>query len=180
LATYVIFAGMAQYFNIGKFVATFGVDGQLVLQHVLGKKTALSNLTVVMVEVKKDDLLPYFVSATKIKNDTEVYITLEDIDSKEKAKRLTPRPVWLKEEDFHKYVAKSSNLSMLGYMLYDKEQPLSEIMEVIEQPHQLLTKIMYKEKEMLIPVNEAFIIKIDNKNKKIILDLPDGLLDIYL
>jgi 16S rRNA processing protein RimM len=77
-------------------------------------------------------------------------------------------------------VDKSSNLSMLGYMLYDKEQALSEIREVIEQPHQVLAKIIYKEKEMLIPINEAFIVKMDAKHKKIILDLPEGLLDIYL
>jgi 16S rRNA processing protein RimM len=164
---------MEQYFNIGKLVATFGVNGQLVIEHVLGKKTALKGLEVLMVEIN-------FVVETKIKNDTEVYISLEDVDSKEKAKRLVPRPVWLKEADFHKFVAKSSNLSFLGYMVYDKEKPLSDIREVIEQPHQVLVKIIYQEKEMLIPINEAFILKIDAKNKKVILDLPEGLLDIYL
>jgi 16S rRNA processing protein RimM len=171
---------MEQYFNIGKLVATFGVNGQLVIEHVLGKKTALKGLEVLMVEIKRNDLIPYFVVETKIKNDTEVYISLEDVDSKEKAKRLVPRPVWLKEADFHKFVAKSSNLSFLGYMVYDKEKPLSDIREVIEQPHQVLVKIIYQEKEMLIPINEAFILKIDAKNKKVILDLPEGLLDIYL
>lgn len=170
---------MEQLFNIGRLVATFGVDGQLVLQHALGKKTALKGLEVMMVEIKRDDIIPYFVTEVKIKNDTEVYVTFEDIDTKEKAKKLVPRPVWLKESDFKKYVAKSSTISLLGYIILDNEVELSEIVEVIEQPHQILAKIMYQQKEMLIPINEAFIVKVDHKNKRVVLDLPEGLLDIF-
>jgi 16S rRNA processing protein RimM len=169
-----------QYFSIGKLVSTFGVNGQLVLQHSLGKKTSLKGIQVIMVEVKRNDLLPYFVTETKIKNDTEVYLTLEEVTSKEKAQKIVSRPVWLLEKDFNKYVAKNANLSLLGYMLYNNAEPLSHIEEVIDQPHQLLVKIIYLQKEMLIPVNEAFTVSIDNKNKTIVLNLPEGLIDIYL
>ncbi len=169
-----------EYFSIGKFVATFGVNGQLVLQHSLGKKTALKGLEMIMVEVKRNDLLPYFVTETKVKNETEVYISLEDVLTKEKAQKIVSRPVWLKHTDFYKYVDQKSNISLLSYMLYNNNEALSEIVEVIEQTHQVLVKIMYLGKEMLIPVNEAFIISIDNKKKIIVLDLPDGLIDIYL
>jgi 16S rRNA processing protein RimM len=171
---------MEQLFNIGKLVATFGVHGQLILQHALGKKTSLKGLEVMMIEIRKGEIVPFFVTEVKIKNDSEVYVSFEDIDSKEKAKKLVPRPVWFKESDFKKYVAKLATISLLGYMVFDKKIPLSEIVEVIEQPHQVLAKIIYKEKEMLIPVNEAFIVDIHHKNKTIELDLPEGLLDIYL
>jgi 16S rRNA processing protein RimM len=165
---------MEQYYTVGKLVGTFGVTGELVLQHVLGKKTSLKGLEVIMVETKKDNLLPFFVS------NTEVYIKLEDIDKKETAQKLVSKLVWLKEVDFKKYKAKDANISLLGYVIYDNEKALSEIIEVIEQPHQVLAKIIYESKEMLIPVHENFIIKIDDKNKKVILDLPEGLLDIYM
>ena len=56
---------------------------------------------------------------------------------------------------------------------------LSEIIEVIEQPHQVLCTIMYKGKEALIPVHEASLLKLDKKNRKVYLDLPEGLLEIY-
>jgi 16S rRNA processing protein RimM len=171
---------MEQLFNIGKLVATFGVQGQLILQHALGKKTSLKGIEVMMVEIRKGETVPFFVTEVKIKNDSEVYVRFEDIDSKEKAKKLVPRPVWFKEADFKKYVAKLATISLLGYMIFDKKVPLSEIVEVIEQPHQVLAKIIYQEKEMLIPVNEAFIVDIHHKNKTIELDLPEGLLDIYL
>lgn len=168
-----------QYFGVGKIVTTFGLQGQIVLQHSLGQKTDLIGLQVIMVELRKDDLIPYFILNAKAKNATETYLTIEDITTKEKAQRLVSRPVWFKETDFQKFVAKASSLSMLGYTIYDNEKELNVITEIIEQPHQVLAKIIYDNKEMLIPIHQAFIVKLDVANKKIILDLPEGLLDIF-
>jgi 16S rRNA processing protein RimM len=168
-----------EYFSVGKIVSTFGLQGQVTLQHSLGGKTNLTGLQVVMVEVRRNDLVPYFITATKAKNDTEVYLTIEDVTTKEKAQKIVSRPVWFKESDFKKYVAQSSSLSMLGYTIYDNEKELSVITEIIEQPHQVLAKIIYDEKEMLIPIHKAFIVEVDNKNKKVVLNLPEGLLDIF-
>ena len=52
--------------------------------------------------------------------------------------------------------------------------------EFVEQPHQLLCRIEIETKEVLIPLHEDTIIKIDQKKKQIIVDLPEGLLEIYL
>ncbi len=168
-----------EYFSVGKIVTTFGLQGQIVLQHSLGQKTDLAGLQVMLVEVRKDDLVPYFITNAKAKNENETYITIEDITTKEKAKRLVSRPVWFKETDFQKFVAIASSLSMLGFTIYDNEKELSVITEIIEQPHQVLAKIIYDNKEMLIPIHQAFIVEVDNKNKKVVLDLPEGLLDIF-
>ncbi len=35
---------MNNYFKIGRLAATFGLEGQLVLEHILGKKTSLKGL----------------------------------------------------------------------------------------------------------------------------------------
>jgi len=57
---------------------------------------------------------------------------------------------------------------------------LGKILEVIEQPHQLLFKLEINSKEALIPMNENTLKKIDHKKKEVIVELPEGLLDIYL
>jgi 16S rRNA processing protein RimM len=51
---------------------------------------------------------------------------------------------------------------------------------VIEQPHQLLCRIDWKGKEALIPIHEESLIKIDKKKKIVVVNLPDGLLDVFL
>jgi 16S rRNA processing protein RimM len=63
--------------------------------------------------------------------------------------------------------------------MIDGETDLGEIIEVIEQPHQILCTILYNGNEALIPVHEASLIKIDKKNRKVYVDIPEGLLDIY-
>ncbi len=170
---------MPQYFKIGKFAASYGLLGELVLQHSLGKKTTLKGLETIFVEQSKDNFLPYFIEKTSIKSDTETYVKLEGIDSKEIARKLTPKEAWLEEADFNKYAAKAAPIALLGFSMMEDERDLGEIIEVIEQPHQVLCTILYKGKEALIPVHEANLVKIDKKNKKVYVNLPDGLLEIY-
>ena len=68
---------------------------------------------------------------------------------------------------------------MLGFHLINEEEDLGEIIEVIEQPHQILCAILLDGKEALIPIHGESLDKIDQKNRKVYVTLPDGLLDIY-
>jgi 16S rRNA processing protein RimM len=170
---------MPQYFKIGKFAASYGLHGDLVLQHSLGKKTALKGLEAIYIEEKTGNFLPYFIQKTSIKSGSETYIKLEGIDNKEVARKLTPKEAWLEENDFKKFAAKAAPISLLGFSMIEGDTDLGEVIEVIEQPHQVLCAIIYKGKEALIPVHEESLIKVDKKNKKVYVELPDGLLDIY-
>jgi len=170
---------MTNYCSIGKLVATFGVHGEMILKHHLGKKTALKGLETVFIEAKKDELLPYFIESIKIKSGDELFIKLDGINNKETAQKLVQKQVWLVEEEFHKYAGKSAPISLLGFHMRQEDEDLGEILEVIEQPHQLLCRIEWKGKEALIPIHEETLVKIDKKKKIVIVNLPDGLLDVF-
>lgn len=171
---------MDQYFKIGKLVASHGLKGHLVLQHSLGKKTSLKGLEMIFIEEGKDNLMPYFISDVKIKNDEEVFVSLEAIETKEHARKLTPKDVWITSDDFNKYASDSSPIALLGFTLVNENEKLGEILEVIEQPHQLLCTILINNKEVLIPIHEESLDKVDKKKREVHVTLPDGLLDIYL
>jgi 16S rRNA processing protein RimM len=168
-----------EYFKIGKLAASHGLTGELILLHSLGKKTILKDLQAIFIEQPKGVFLPYFIEKTSLKSDTEVYIKLEGIDDKETARKLTPKNIWLQEEDFNKHKAAASPIAMLGYDLIDGENNLGAIIEVNEMPHQILCTILYKGNEALIPIHEANLIKMDDKNKKVYVEVPEGLLEIY-
>lgn len=170
---------MENYFKIGKLVATYGLKGEVVLKHSLGKKTSLKDLEAIFIEEKNDSFIPYFIQSSKIKNNAEVYVKFEGIDTKESAYTLTPKDAWLTEENFKKFAAASAPITMLGFMMVNENGELGEILEVIEQPHQLLCKILLNGNEVLIPLHKESLIKIDKKNRKVFVTLPDGLLDIY-
>lgn len=171
---------MKNYHSIGKLVATFGVKGEVVLRHHLGKKTSLKDLETIYIEEKKDELLPYFIQSTRIKNDEELFLKFEGIDTKEAAHRLMQKQLWLIQEDFDKYAAKSAPIALLGYHIINEGKDLGEVLEVIEQPHQVLCRIDLQGKEALIPIHEGSLLKLDKKKKQVHVELPDGLLDIYL
>lgn len=170
---------MPEYFKIGKLAASTGLKGELVLHHSLGKKTSLKGLAVIYLEDKKESFLPYFIETTRIRSDTEIVIKLEGVDIVEVARKLTPKEVWLAEEDFKKFAASASPISLLGYNIINEGNDLGKILEVIEMPHQVLCTISINGKEAFIPIHEESLEKVDKKNCRIYVALPEGLLDIY-
>lgn len=171
---------MAQYIKIGKLVAVFGLKGELILQHTLGKKTTLKGLDVVFLEDKKNSFLPWFIQEARAKSDTEVYLKLENVDTREAAMKLAQKQLWLPEDVFRQYAAKSSPVSLLGYTVMQEKDPLGPILELIEQPHQLLCRLDIRGHEVLIPLHEGTLQRIDHRKRQVLVTLPDGLLDIYL
>lgn len=168
------------YFKIGKFVASFGLKGELVLKHNLGKKTSLKGIKAVFIEEKKESFIPWFVETTRIKNEEETFFKIEGIETKEQANRLTQKEIWVTDEDFKKFSAKTSPINLLGFSIIENEKELGTISEVIEQPHQVLCRIEINNKEAYIPLHEETIIRIDRKKRQVVVGLPPGLLEIYL
>lgn len=170
---------MTEYFSVGKFVATFGVQGELVLKHNLGKKTSLKGLAALFIEEKKDSFIPWFIQSTRIKNTEEIYVRLEGVATKEDAAKRTQKQVWLPEADFKKFAAGSAPAGLLHYDVVQNGEVLGKVLEVIEQPHQTLCRIDLEGKEAYIPLHGETLLKIDKKKGQVIVDLPDGLLDVY-
>lgn len=170
---------MNHYFKIGKIAATFGLRGQLILQHHLGKKTSLKGLENFFIEETTNSFIPYFIVSSKIKNGQEVYLQLEGINSKEAAATFVKKEVWFAESDFKKFSASTAPVSLLGFIIINDNKELGEIIEVIEQPHQLLCTIILNSKEVFIPIHENSLERIDKKNNKLYVSLPQGLLEIY-
>ena len=169
-----------EYFKIGKLVAAFGIKGEMILKHSLGKKSTLKGLKAIFIEEQKQSFIPWFIIGAKSKSEDEIYIQLEGIDSREAALKLIQKEAWLPEEDFKKLASATSPLSFLGFSIIDNGKDLGPILELIEQPHQLLCRIEIDEKEVLIPLNEQTLQKVDTKKRQVFVILPDGLLDVYL
>jgi 16S rRNA processing protein RimM len=171
---------MTEYFKIGKLVSAFGVKGELILKHNLGKKTSLKGLQALFIEERKESFIPWFIQSTRIKNADEIYIQLADVATREAAVKLAQKEVWLQHEDFKKFAAKSSPLNLLGYTIVENGKALGTVLEVLEQPHQLLCRIAIRGKEAFIPLHDETLLKINRKAREVSVQLPEGLLEIYL
>ncbi len=118
------------------------------------------------IEERKSSFIPWFIENTRIRSNKEIYLKVQDVNTREDAIKLAQKEVWLVQEpDFKKFSAKSSPINLLGYSVIEKKKELGKILEVIEQPHQLLCRIEIETKEVLIPLHEDTIIKVDHKQK---------------
>lgn len=169
---------MQEYIQIGKIVATTGLTGKLIVKHGLGKRSDLK-IKAIFIETAQSEFLPYFIQSVKSKSADETVIQIEGIERPESAKPLIQKPVWVSESDFRSLVSRNAPLAMLHYQLFDGELPIGKIEEVIEQPHQILVVIKVNGKDVLIPLHDQTLRKIDHEKAAVYAELPDGLLDIY-
>lgn len=166
--------------RIGKIVATHGIGGDLVLTHVVGNSKWLKKEHTLMVEMQKGSYIPYFINQCKPNNDKEYVIHIEEIDKVEAAKKLVTKQVYVDENILAGY-AKQSPLLWIGFKVTDKHQgEIGYIADVMQTGSQWLGKIMYRDTEVLIPLIEQTIEALDLKTKTIKVDLPEGLLEVYL
>ncbi|WP_448636141.1 ribosome maturation factor RimM [Pedobacter panaciterrae] len=78
------------------------------------------------------------------------------------------------DEDFHYNDLK-------GFVVFDETHgELGEIIEVNEYPQQFVATVAYQSKEILFPLNDDMIVEIDEDEGTMLVDLPEGLLDIYI
>lgn len=171
---------MENYINIGKVVSAYGLKGEMILSHHLGEGASLENTLAVFIEETPGKFLPYFLVSQKPKGPAELLLSLEGVETPEQAKKLLKKSIWLKEADVKKTAAASAPISLLGYMVQEAKKPIGKVLEVIEQPLQILLRLELQGKEVLVPINESTLVGIDRKKQVIHVSLPEGLLDIYL
>ena len=166
--------------RIGKIVATHGLTGSLILTHVVGSSDWLKKGHVLLLEMKKGSFIPYFVSQFKQNNNKEYIINIEDIDKVELAKKLITKQVYVDESILSAY-AKENPLLWIDFKIIDAQNgDLGNISDVTNTGFQWIANVIYKNKEVLIPLTDQVIEQVDVKAKTIKVKLPDGLLDIYL
>ena len=173
----------SNYFSIGSIVATHGWKGEMVLKHALGESGSappLKDVDVVFIEERKGSFLPFFVSGVRAKAPGEVYLLLEGVESRERARGMLRKGVYLDEPRFRTQVREDSYLYYLGYIVEDAAAGrLGPVAEIMEMPSQLLAKVYREGKELLIPLTESTLQRIDTEGKVIYVELPDGLLEVY-
>jgi 16S rRNA processing protein RimM len=169
-----------EYIHIGKLAATHGFKGEMVLKHVLGKKSDFKNVEAIFVEEPRDAYLPFFHEKSIAKNISETIIKLEGIDTKEAAMKFLQKKVWLQKNDFENLVSKTAPVNLIGFAVIENGKSLGLVEAVIEQRLQVLLQISIDNSEVLIPLHDETLKKIDRKKKEVHVTLPEGLLDIYL
>jgi len=166
--------------RIGKIVATHGLQGALVMTHIAGNSKWLKKDDTLFLELQKGSYIPFFVTQTKASNEEEYIVNVEDIETVEKAHKLIGKNVYVQEDILAKYAAETP-LLWIGFNIVDKNKgKLGAIEDIMQTATQWLAKFTYEGKEVLIPLVEQTIEKVNLKSKTVYVDLPEGLLEVYI
>jgi len=164
--------------RIGKIVATHGLQGAVIMTHIVGNSQWLKPEDVLFLELHKESYIPFFISQLKASNDEEYVLNLEDTNSNEAARKLVGKNVYVNEDILSKH-ATDSPLLWIGFNVVDREKgSLGPIEDVLQAGPQWLAKITYNDKEVLLPLVDDMILDVNMKNKFVRMDLPDGILDL--
>lgn len=127
--------------------------------------------------------VPYFIEDVRAGN--ELIVQLEDINDVNAAKLMTSKEIFLKPEQI--LTPEERTLKIKGEEFFDIEgfmatnpdgSHIGEITELMDMPGQMMATVQTEKGEKFIPLNEHFVSRLDRGKKIIILDLPDGLLDL--
>lgn len=166
--------------RVGKIASVHGLQGAVVLRQIIDDTGWLKKGDVLFIELKRESFIPYFVVTAKAANDTEYIITLDEVQDTEEARKLVGKTVYVKEEVLEKAKV-DSPLMYIGFNLVDKTRGgVGTIEDVLLMGKQWIARLTVDGKEVLIPLVEDMILDVNYKNKFLRMDLPEGLLDVYL
>lgn len=167
-------------FLFGKIIKVHGYKGELIVS-VSFEIPDISNKTeFVFVEIE-GLLVPFFFESCQGSGNS-LSIKFEDVDNEETSRRLCGCNLWLLKILLSEKIRKQLELPDLsGYKIIDKVKgEIGTLIKVIEMPQQQMLQVYFQNKEILIPVAEEIITRVDKKNKTIFINVPEGLIELYL
>jgi 16S rRNA processing protein RimM len=170
-----------EYQQIGTIAGTHGLGGEVTLRHNLGSKNKWKQVAHVFIEINRSSYIPYFIEKFRILNPEEVLLQLDEIITVEDAKTLSGKKVYMEQARFTELFPQNLSLDMVGFTVVDTVMGTLGIIDgLFETPGQVLATLQYQGKEVMIPLVEATIKNINAAQKSITVQLPEGLLAVYL
>jgi len=160
--------------QIGYFSKTQGTKGELTLKYTVD--FFVEEVKAIFIDTATGKA-PYFVKEIK-QNNASLIVGLEDIDSIEKAKSFVGKTVFVNSDLIDSSVEEAN---WIDFEVIDHiHGNLGKIVEVTDNGQQIIVTINYKTKQIMLPLVEELIEKIEEQKKQIFYKSPDGLIDIYI
>lgn len=170
----------AGFFIVGYISNTKGLKGELLLKTEADHPEKYQQTESVFLEIKGKPV-PFFVLSFRMQPGKKTAVLkLEDVDSVDQGRELTGVRVLLPLSA--KIESEPPPFAELkGYQVIDKTVgPLGPVSEIVQYPGHSVATLTYREREIMLPLNQALIEKIDKQKKELFVILPEGLLEIYL
>jgi 16S rRNA processing protein RimM len=164
---------------LGAITKTHGIHGQVVLLLDQLSFNDIQKMESVYIEI--DGLpVPFFISGFEEKTPNTIILTFDDPATEILIKELIDCKVLLPRSNIKagkKLLRFDQNI--VGYTVKDKSRgTLGVVAEILSIEQNPLIKIIQGKKEILLPLQPDFILKIDKSTRYLYVQVPEGLIDL--
>ena len=168
-------------FYLGKIVRKHSFRGEVVVKLDTDEPELYADLNAVFVDLGKN-FLPFFIEKSLLQKGNQLRVKFEDVSTEADAEAILKADVYLPLDLLPKLTGnKFYYHEVIGFTIEDvnfgKVGIISGINDSTAQP---LFEVYNGDTELLIPMIDAFIKKVDRKNKTITIETPEGLIEMYL
>lgn len=168
---------------VGKFQRTHALKGELnALFDVLPEEFDETDTPLIL---SVDGILvPFYIDTMRPKGSASWLVKLEGVDSEESARQFVNQTIYLLREDLPELSADSNGAPaelLVGYAVEDSSAGrIGTIRRLdLDTPNPLFYVDSATDGEtILIPIADEFIKEIDHEGRRILMELPAGLIDI--
>ena len=171
----------ADCFHLGYVAKLHGFKGEVSLFLDVTNPEDYATLDAVFIDLN-DHLTPFFVESLKLKNKGFAAVRFEGVTDEVTAKKILRKNIYLPDQILPPL--KGINFydhEIVGFKVVDSAYGEAGIMEqVIDFKVNPLLQVMNGEKEVLIPLLDGVVLKVDRSKKELHVKSPDGLIELYL
>lgn len=172
-------------FYLGYTSKVHGKQGELIAKLDVDNPDKYNKLESVLVRLNKNDnsLIPFFISHAQVLNNGTIKLKIEDVNDVEHAQTLVGKELFLPLTKLPKLTGNQFYYhEIIDFEAIDAEKGnIGKVFNVMELPQQSVLEIKHSSgKEILIPITDEVVKKVDRTAKTIEINAPEGLIDIYL
>ena len=167
-------------FYLGRIVKKYSFKGELLAKLDTDQPELYENLDAMFVQVR-NNLIPFFIESSQLHKSDLLRIKFEDVDTEADADALIKSEMYLPLEFLPKLEGNKFYFhEIIGFKITDKTFGEIGIINAIhDSTAQALFEVDKDGIEILIPMNDEFIVEVNRETKTIMVETPEGLIDLY-
>lgn len=169
------------FYYLGKITKPFGSKGQVVAFLDVDEPLNYRKLKSVYLDLD-GEWVPFFLKSVEIQTGRKALLHFDDVNTAEDAAAYAGREMYLSLASLPPLKGKKFYYhEITDFSVIDEVHGfIGTLVKVLDFPRQSLFQIACGDKEILIPIVNEIIVKVDRKKKELHIRAPEGLIDIYL
>jgi 16S rRNA processing protein RimM len=169
------------FFQLGSIAKLHGFKGEVSLFLDVTNPEEYTDLETVFVDMN-GFLTPFFIDNVKLKNKGFITVKFKEVDDEATAKKLLKKEIYLPLDQLRELDDVSFyDHEVLGYEVIDSiKGSIGKVTNVIDIASNPLMQTEINGKEVLLPIFDGLVKKVDRKKMILYIEAPEGLIDLYL